>query len=340
MGAADPIGVVEAAYRVDVAPDVWLRGVATAIRPVLDLGAGVTGLLLDSRGAVPAAPRVIAAVGIDVPDQTVQFHVQMSAASATMQARRAFVAAGAVGILSRIMGAAYQSPHGPRALLEAAGAADTVFLLSCPLDDLVCVLTTNVPYVVTGLPRQKVRLLERLSAHVAAGCRLLHPRVLEGVEAPDAVLDPRGKLQDARGDAARPDGRAALREAALASERARGSLRRRSPGEAVEIWRALVAGQWSLVDHFDSDGKRHLIARRNERLDPVLRPLTRREHQVAQLAAQGHGDKLIAYELGLSTGSVATHLTRARAKLGVRSRVELVQAILAGPVAEGGDADE
>jgi DNA-binding CsgD family transcriptional regulator len=39
----------------------------------------------------------------------------------------------------------------------------------------------------------------------------------------------------------------------------------------------------------------------------------------------GHPNKLIGYSLGLSVSSVATHLASAMRKLGVRSRVELIE---------------
>ena len=52
--------------------------------------------------------------------------------------------------------------------------------------------------------------------------------------------------------------------------------------------------------------------------------LSRRELQVARAAALGHSDKLIAYELGLAASTVARLLSRARIKLGVKTRLELI----------------
>ncbi|MGV3759829.1 MAG: LuxR C-terminal-related transcriptional regulator, partial [Actinomycetota bacterium] len=52
-------------------------------------------------------------------------------------------------------------------------------------------------------------------------------------------------------------------------------------------------------------------------------PLTRREREVAQLAAAGHSAKEIAERLFLSHRTVENHLARAYDKLGVRSRTEL-----------------
>jgi DNA-binding NarL/FixJ family response regulator len=106
-----------------------------------------------------------------------------------------------------------------------------------------------------------------------------------------------------------------LREGVRAIERARGPLRRRDPREAIELWRGLVAGLWSLVDHFDSDGRRYLVAHRNDPRTPDPRGLTERERQIVAYADLGQSNKHIAYQLGLSPSTVAVHLARAREKL-------------------------
>jgi DNA-binding CsgD family transcriptional regulator len=46
--------------------------------------------------------------------------------------------------------------------------------------------------------------------------------------------------------------------------------------------------------------------------------------QVASLAALGHPNKVIAYELGIALSSVATLLRRALRRLRLRNRAELV----------------
>jgi DNA-binding NarL/FixJ family response regulator len=81
------------------------------------------------------------------------------------------------------------------------------------------------------------------------------------------------------------------------------------------VWRGLVAGRWSLVEQVDTDGRRYLIAHRNDPTTPDLRALTSRERQVVGYADLGHSNKLIAYELGLSPSTVGVQLKRGRAKL-------------------------
>jgi DNA-binding CsgD family transcriptional regulator len=140
---------------------------------------------------------------------------------------------------------------------------------------------------------------------------------------PDAVLRPDGRLEHAEG-AAKPNlARDSLQRAVVAYDRARGSLRRRDPDEAVAIWQALVAGRWSLVDHFDTDGRRFVVAHRNDAIPPDGRALTLRERQVLAYAAIGHSNKQIAYDLGLATSTVGWHLARARSKLRLPSLAAL-----------------
>jgi DNA-binding NarL/FixJ family response regulator len=52
--------------------------------------------------------------------------------------------------------------------------------------------------------------------------------------------------------------------------------------------------------------------------------LTEREHEILMLLANGAGQKAIAAELVLSPKTVATHIQRILAKLGVHSRAEAV----------------
>src|SRR5262245_46553544 len=140
-----------------------------------------------------------------------------------------------------------------------------------------------------------------------------------------------GKVEHAVGVARSRESREQLARAGHDIMTARGRMRRLSPQEAIEIWRALVAGRWSVVDHFDTEGRRYLIARRNEP-EPApsagLASLTPRELEIVAYAALGHTNKLIAYELGLAPTTVATHLASAAAKLGVSTRIDLVRAFV------------
>ncbi|MBI4954932.1 MAG: hypothetical protein HY908_23115 [Myxococcales bacterium] len=96
---------------------------------------------------------------------------------------------------------------------------------------------------------------------------------------------------------------------------------------------ALFAGRWSIVEHVERDGKRLLLARKNDPGAPDLAAIAPAEAAVLARAALGHGHKLIAYELGLSMSTLHVHLARGMRRLGVASRAELIR--IYGPVAAG-----
>lgn len=93
--------------------------------------------------------------------------------------------------------------------------------------------------------------------------------------------------------------------------------------DALDLHGALVGGRWCLVDTFESEGKRYLIARHNTSASASGPGLSVRETQVAVLAAMGHALKRIAYELGVSESCVATYLRRALVKLRLPDRIAL-----------------
>jgi DNA-binding NarL/FixJ family response regulator len=86
----------------------------------------------------------------------------------------------------------------------------------------------------------------------------------------------------------------------------------------------MVRGRWSMVDWFDSDERRYVLAVPNQPSVTDPRGLTERENQVVGAAVLGHSNKMIAYRLGLSTSRVSTLLRSAMRKLGFRTRNELV----------------
>jgi DNA-binding CsgD family transcriptional regulator len=165
----------------------------------------------------------------------------------------------------------------------------------------------------------------RVAAHIAAGLRLRRRLKETDQPEPDAILSPDGKVVHAEGTAKVRSARDILRDAAVAVERARGPMRRKDPLAAAELWRGMVDGRWSLVDRFDRDGRRFIVAHRNGIPARGARALSGREKQVLSYVALAHPNKLIAYELGLSISTVGMYVTSALAKLRIDSRVEFVK---------------
>jgi DNA-binding CsgD family transcriptional regulator len=141
----------------------------------------------------------------------------------------------------------------------------------------------------------------------------------------EALLDPtRFEVKEALGQAREGEATRALREAAVLVDRARGRMRNTDPDRALTIWKSLVDGRWSMVDWFDSDDRRFVLAIRNPPGITDPHGLTKRESQVATYAALGESGKLIGYRLGISTSRVSTLLKDAMRKLRVHTQAELV----------------
>jgi len=87
--------------------------------------------------------------------------------------------------------------------------------------------------------------------------------------------------------------------------------------------------RWKLLEHFESDGRRYVLACRGEAARTGLAALTPREHEALALLASGYTNKVVAYEMGVAHSTAAVLLHRARRKLGASTRAELIRAFLA-----------
>jgi DNA-binding CsgD family transcriptional regulator len=331
---ADPIHVIEAGYQLGGTDEEWLRGIAEAVRPVVDGGLGIMGYAFDVSS--PLASWFEAAVLIDMDREVFERGLQLSLAlgASTLSAMHhyPFPLDYAVNAFGRMVENPSRLPPVLQAYCQSTGIADHFALRTIePCGRGVAIAAPHRH--VRPIDRRTRRLWALVAAHLAAA-RRLRAALAESVASPapeEAVLTPSGRLEHAEGDAKAAGARQALRQAVLLQERARGKQRRTDPHEATEAWRALVTGRWSLVDRFESDGRRYLVARPNEVRVPDPRALTARERAVAQLAALGKANKLIGYELGISPSTVANHLSVAARKLGARSRTELVALVGAIP---------
>lgn len=171
-------------------------------------------------------------------------------------------------------------------------------------------------------PAEQRELWTQVAAHVAAGFRLR--RQLRGrvaVEQAGAVLRSDGVLEHAEPELG-SELRALLSEAVRRVEQAR--TRGRPTQEALALWQALIAGSWSLVDHFEGGGRRCYVAIRNAPEVAQTKALSRREAEVVAYIACGTGTRAVAYALGVDLTTVRGYLRTAMAKLGVRTRAELI----------------
>jgi len=167
------------------------------------------------------------------------------------------------------------------------------------------------------------RTWSRIGSHLAAALRL---RNATTPRPSAAVLTPKGKVEHAEGAAKVRDAREALQDAVMGMERARGPMRKRDAEGAVEQWKPMVHAHWSLLEQFERDGKRYIVAVENASWMEAPELLAPRERQVVAAAVAGRSNKLIAYELGLSHSTVRVLLARAAKKLRVKTRQELIAA--------------
>jgi DNA-binding NarL/FixJ family response regulator len=107
---------------------------------------------------------------------------------------------------------------------------------------------------------------------------------------------------------------------------------------ATQLWHQLEVGSWSVVHHLDRDRQRYLLARENAPSARGTRALTPRERQIVECASHGWSNKVIAFELGISSSSVSTHLSHAAAKLGLSSRMAVIELFVALAVKSPPDA--
>jgi DNA-binding CsgD family transcriptional regulator len=313
----DIVRAVEAAYAPAKDDHEWLSALLDSLAP-LDQGSGMLGQIYT---AVPIGPPRFDAMGCRgaiTPDLLVDLGRVAQAypeLSQTMYAPSPPVC--------------YATDRGGDGVLEAAShlysavnARDALGIIAADVGGRGVVLAIHLP---PDKPRYRpsiLRQLDRLAAHITSAIRL---RDVVAAEATEAVLDPRGRALDATGPAQERSARETLGDAVRRMETARGKLRRTDPDEALSLWQGLVDGTWSLVDRHDADGKRFLLARRNEPgvKDPLA--LTARERFVLGYAAMGQQNKYIAYLLGIAAPKVSSLLASARRKLRIGSRAELIR---------------
>jgi DNA-binding CsgD family transcriptional regulator len=171
-------------------------------------------------------------------------------------------------------------------------------------------------------------VFRRMAHHLGAAHRCRRRlreehRSLDVAEGAEAVLDPRGRVIHALGPATEKTAQADLVAMSKAREIALGLRSGREQG--LRSWRPLTSARWTLVEHFERDGARYVVARENQAKVSGLLALSDRERQVVAYAALGQSTKETACALGISDTTVRVHLAHAAAKVGVRTRRQLLR---------------
>lgn len=311
-----------ACYRLDLDGAEYVRHVVEQAAPALDRGLGVIAYTYDARDRerpaidhfatskrfdprwLPPYYAAVVAAGHDGPPYPTGFrawqHLPCGQASAIAKMRRF------IPLFAHLGGSR------DTFAVNALDASGRGLWLGAPLPS------------VDREPEERVTLFTRLAAHLTSAIRLRRT-VGASKPRPAAILSPNGALLHAEEGEGVVDAREDLRQATVAFDQARTRTMREDVELATRRWRPLVLSRWSLLDDFDSDGRRFVVAVDNgPPTRPPRRDLSEREHQVLTQAHMGHSIKVIAYELGLSASTVRVLLHRAAKKLGASSRREAI----------------
>jgi DNA-binding CsgD family transcriptional regulator len=317
---SDVVGVVEAAYALDRNEDEWLAGVLGSAAPLLDRGRGVIAYTYDASDLDAVKTSYARSFGRNT--QNAEGLVGVVAGAHTIlsreQATKAYVEGGPLMTVSSAFDTVPTDLPGVGPYIASVASDFLVVLAQDPARQGIAFAT---PLGAVARPSAKDRRVwPRVCAHIAAGARIRR-HLARTRDA--AVLSPGGRVEHAEGDARTARVQDALRDAARRIDQAR-TRARRDPSLALDLWEGLIDGRWSLVDRFDRDGRRYLVARQNEPQVRDPRALSLRERQVLAYTALGHSQKLISYELGISASAVVAARSQAMRKLAIGTRADAV----------------
>jgi DNA-binding CsgD family transcriptional regulator len=323
------IDFTEAAYDLELSEEEWLPTILERGLPVLEQGLGVAGM----RYGRPPEEGPFQLLDVCVASGPEDFVERHTAALATTppDVLREQVRPGCAGTASM------DDRGNPERLAHYTShvsyCKDLLYItaVDCKGSGVAVVAPLKQITMLSGPDLQRWQML---AAHVDAGHRLRHGLAdKEDADEPhtdlphgaEAIFDANSfRMTDAVGRAQVGSTTRKLREAAVTVDRARGRMRDTDPDTALQIWKAVVRGRWSMVDWFDSDGRRFVLALPNAPHISDPRGLSQRESQVVAYAVLGQTNKMIGYRLDLSNGRVSMLLRSAMRKLGVQTRTQLV----------------
>lgn len=318
-----PVRIVEALYDFSLPVDRWLAAVGDELRPILN--ANKTGLIYGSyQCADPYSFRVI-----DWRTEGVCAAVEKLFSDGGADQTPVFVSES---VLSRswYCGAELAGWATIKAVrsgqLNGLGLADMFAINAIEPDGSGCSFA-SFQVQRTQLTDEERMLLAMIGRHLSAVHRLRQrfPSTRALLAAAQATFDPGGRDFDAHAAAADPAHLSSLRAAVKTMDAVRCRRPRRDPLASVASWRSLVDGRWTLVDHFDADGRRYVLAIDNRPEPPSPRLWSKREREVVLQAVSGHDNKTIAANLGVAHSTVRVLVQRAATKIGASSRRELVE---------------
>jgi len=321
--ALDLVGVIEALYRFDLGNEAWLRLVASEVAPLVDR---------DRKGSV--------AMSVFCPDAT-QFSPTGVAEIGVSDAVSTLFRQGVPGLPPEYVADSFfnrswcfsadlegwdRIPGVSDGAAAALGVADLLGIGTSELDGRGCWFGSFQGQR-RHLGRSERMMVTLVARHLKAAYHVRH-RIENGQALPEAagaVLEPGGRVVHARGAATSPAQIERLTRATRGIDQARCRRGRGDGLRALQSWQAQVGDGWTLVDSFERDGRRYVLAVQAQPTTPGFHLLSVREREVVRQALLGRDNKVIAYELGLAQSTVRVLIARAAVKVGARSRRELLQ---------------
>lgn len=316
------VDAYEEMYHLDRTPADWLERVTRVVRPLLDHGRlGVIANLY--RCPDPCDYKAGRAVVLDCPSSIMREYFNYVQTPAPL-----FIADT---VLSRSEWMLHDLPRwcdvAERFQSRRDGIVDKITINAVERDgegvSLGSFLTER-----RALDKQQRAVLRKLARHLAAAHRLMCRRRARGMALGprDALLAPDGKVQHVGQAFGGREHLATLARAARAIDKTRAERERHSKHLSDDAWVPFIDGRWTLVDWFERNGRRFVLAAENLPQAPSVLLLSARERDVVRCALRGLHNKAIAYELGLADSTVRVLIARACSKVGVSSRRHLLAA--------------
>jgi DNA-binding CsgD family transcriptional regulator len=329
-----PDQVLDSTYDLELSNEEWVRGITTALDPMLRAGVGLVASVIgtDERRELEVfEPIDSPVVAIDDFNNVFGVHEHGGTRVCADRFERVFphdgqlvadIGVGTIGTLAKL-----GNPKQLRQVnVEPDGTSftDLAFLVVPDPDSqalLSFVARSHEPVKVTPKARTRWQSLQRhitavfrVRQQIAAGC---FDEDSAAFFEPDGDCVSRGPTDEG----IRERLRCAIRE----WETNRSARTQKQRVSVEHYWENVLSGRWALVDRFDSDGRRHIVALPVSKVADSLRGLSRRQRDVMCLLAEGYSNKVIAFELGISESAVSSHLNNIFRKFGIEDRPSAIR---------------
>jgi DNA-binding CsgD family transcriptional regulator len=318
----DVVSVIEKLYQLEQPRGAWLQGILETLAYLFDSAAGFAGIFYDiSDDEHVNAQLELPAENPDLGAALIDLHQLDAVRQNVIRAYRTTLASTAAEFVT--------DREAFRPICERqfrAGFRDTLLINGASPLGVGCALNifSARPFQLSETQRS---LLNRVAVHLSTAYRLQQRlETCDRNTTIEAIFSSGGKLEHFDSPLEFKVVRAALDGAIAHRKWARGAARG-DANRALAGWTGLVNRRWTLIDRYERDGKRYIVASSNTVQSPEVTALSEREREVVALAAIGRSNKFIAYELGLAHSTVRVLCSRAMVKLGVRSRAELIERV-------------